>query len=253
MRPRHAFAGLAIALGACGSPSAPATTPAEHHVETVTVRPTPPPVITWANGTFAVQGIPAIAAAGEVVVVAIVEPEHEDANLRIEIRGADDRVLEAQTILTRADAGTLVHDGQPSPVLASRIAAMNSELATLHGVHDLRPMHPLAVEPGHDGEDQHWATGDNLDVEWREHHLHVFRHNVSQPVAERDGAPWAAATSAACSGRNPAFLGAVYHVAPGTTLPAAANTIVVEIAYHGDDTCEEPGNRPHVISWVGER
>ena len=246
---------LVVAAGAaCGSSAPTPITPAGGTQPALTApRSTPPPSIAFADGGFTLHGFPAIAAAGEVVVVAVQDPSHEDANLRVEIRGADDRVVKAIVVLTRAESATLVTGRAASPALAARIAALNADLVTLHGVHDLHVMRPLGVEPGHGGEDQHWATGDNLDVEWREHHLRVFRHNNTQALLDRDGATWAAASNPACVGRNEAFLGAAYHAEPGTVLAPAGNTIVVEIAYRGDDTCEEPGHRPHVLSWVGAR
>ena len=245
---------VVIAGAACGGQTPTPITPAGGTQPVLAApRSTPPPVIAFADGGFALQGLPAIAAAGEVVVVAIQDPSPGAANLRVEIRGADDHVVKSVVVVTRAEVPTLVTNRAASPALAARIAALNAELVTLHGVHDLRVMRPLAVEPGHGGEDQHWATGDNLDVEWREHHLRVFRHNSTQALLEHDGASWAAPPTPACVGRNEAFLGAAYHAEPGTVQAAAGNTVVVDIAYRGDDTCEAPGPRPHVLSWVGAR
>ncbi len=245
---------MGLAGAACGSSAPTPITPATGtQPELAAPRPTPPPTIAFADGGFVLHGFPAIAAAGEIVVVAIQDPSHEDANLRVEIRGADDRIVKAVVVLTRAESATLVTDRAASPALAARIAALNAELVTMHGVHDLRVMRPLAVEAGHGGEDQHWATGDNLDVEWREHHIRLFRHNSTQALLDHDGATWAAPPTPACVGRNEAFLGGAYHAEPGTVLAAAGNTVVVDIAYRGDDTCEAPGHRPHVLSWIGAR
>ncbi len=225
---------IALAAAACANDPAPAPQgPAPHPIDVAAARTTPAPQIEWTNGAFVSHGLPAIAAAGEVIELGVASADGKQ--LTLEVRGADDHVLHA------------------TQVTASSLDAANHELAIDHGVHDLRAMHALDVEAGHDGEDQHWATGDNLDVEWREHHLRVFRHNVTQPLADRDSNAWLApaATAATCVGANPAFLRAVYH-APGMQL-GGGNTVVVAMAYRGTAECPAPPDQLHVVSWVGAR
>nr|HEX4317423.1 hypothetical protein [Kofleriaceae bacterium] len=219
---RIAWIGVALCAG-CGG-SAP---PPEHaHGDVVEVpvpRDTAPPALAiGSDGHVAATGLPAIARASEVVVVAV----QDGSGLRVDVRDRDDKTL-------RSFAAT---PAQPS------LDAANKQLAMLHGVHDLRAMTPLAVEAGHDHEDQHWATGDNLDVEWRDHRLSVFRHNANAALVEADGAPWLPPERGAC--RNPAFLRAAYH-------GAMTSSLVIDIGYRDGDggDCRAPADQLHVVTW----
>src|SRR5512140_1733024 len=110
---------LLVLLAACGPA---AVTPAEvkepptEHADHPPA--TPPPTIAWkANGGgFDVQGLPAIAAASEVVVVAVTDGDggRGAPNLRIEVRDRDDKTLQSTIVLTANDGAALLGGG-PAP------------------------------------------------------------------------------------------------------------------------------------------
>jgi hypothetical protein len=239
---------LALTLAACGSSPSPRPETLSSHASEPLARDTPAPKISWAENAFVTPTLPAVARAAEVTVVPLRDRDGERGypNLKLEVRDRNDKTIQSITILTPNEYETLAPGGVASPALAKRIDAANAELVKLHGLHDLVAMKPLDLQKPPDGSDQHLAIGDNLDVDWNKDHLHVFPHNVDRAVTTVDGHAWLAPNHASCAGcnicENPAFLGAVYH-AP------AINVIVAEIRYHGTDSCEEPGDEPHVIAW----
>jgi hypothetical protein len=178
---------------------------------------------------------------GEVAVVAMVDGT---SSLRIDVRDRTDKLIQSVSVMTIAEAKTLVHDGVPAAALQDRIAAANRELAALHGLHDLVAMHPLELQAT-DG-DRHLAIGDGLDIDWDHDHLHVFHHNATQAIVTLDGTRWLVREHKACPDcapcNHPAFLAGVYH-APDI------NSVVVDIGYHGTDACLEPGDQQHVVVW----
>jgi hypothetical protein len=235
-----------VVVAACGS------TPATQHETTDSpshrvVGPlTPAPHVGYQDGHYAFDLLPAIAKQSEVIVLPIEDRDgaRDAQNLRLEVRDRQDKLV--QTILVETpDEGFAQHDRSALPAaVQKRLDDANHELAKLHGVHELEPLRPLAVEDAHDGEDKHWATGDNLDVEWREHHLRVFRHNVRKPLVDADGTTWLAkpqdAGGAPCE--HPAYLRDAFH-APTN------NVVVAAIGYRGNDRCPEPSVTYHVVTW----
>ena len=211
-------------------------------------RTTPAPVIDWGDNAFVTNTLPAVARAAEVTVLAIRDNDGGRGypNLRIEMRDRNDKTLQKIVVMTSNEYETLAPGGKPGAALMQRITAANAELAKLHGVHDLIPMKPLDLQKPADGSDPHLAVGDNLDIDWSKDHLHVFPHNIDRAVATIDGHSWLAPSHTSCAGcdvcQNPAFLGAVYHA-------AGINIVVAELRYRGTDTCEEPGDAPHVVAW----
>jgi hypothetical protein len=208
------------ALAACGA-APPATTRPTTDETTPEAPRTPAPRVDWAGDHFEVHGLPAVARANEILVVDA--PAAAAAReLRLEVRDRDDKALE-----------TIV-------VTPTTTDAANQRLVTLHGVHALEAMHAIAVEPGHDGEDNHWATGDNLDIEWRDHRLSVFVHNGRDALVVDDGTPWLVADRGAC--RSPAYLHQVFHA-------VKHDVAVIAIGYRGGDGCEAMVDQRHVVTW----
>jgi hypothetical protein len=87
--------------------------------------------------------------------------------------------------------------------------------------------------------DRHLAIGDGIDVDWDDDHLHVFSHNANHALVTLDGHAWLA-RSETCV--NPAFLANVFHV-------EAINAVVIDLSYHGTDSCPEPGDQQHMVVW----
>ncbi len=235
-----------VVVAACGEATPAAHVPA-NRIEPAP-RATPPPAIAWRDQRFASDGLPAIARGGEVAVVAVSDGDGGRGypNLRLEVRDRADRVIDKIQVMISNDFELLAPDGQPNAELQRRIADANHELAVLHGLHDLVPLHPLELQKPAGEDEPHLAIGDGLDVDWSKDHLHVFVHNAERPFVTRDGRPWLAprqpfGPSETCE--NPAFLVAAYHG------DDAAKAIVIELGYHGTDTCWEPGHQLHVVAW----
>ncbi|MDB4957587.1 MAG: hypothetical protein JWO36_5156 [Myxococcales bacterium] len=205
-------------------------------------------MVSWQGSKFVLAGLPAVAHAGEIAVVAVEDSDGGRGfpNLRLEVRDRTDNVIQKMPVMISNEYETLAPDGKPGPTLTKRIADVNRELATLHGVHDLQPMHTLELQATTDAADKHLAIGDSLDVDWSGDHLHVFPHNTDKPVATVSIGPWLvhdikrAPATLACS--NPAYLSNAYHATD-------ISLLVVEVGYHGTDTCWEPGKQLHVVTW----
>jgi len=208
-------------------------------------RASPAPQIAWRDNAFETTTLPAVAVAGEVVVVAIRESDGGRGfpNLRLEVRDRADKPIQTIAVLNSNDYEALAPDGTPNAELTRRIAAANRELVHLHDLHDLVSMHGLEIQKA---DDPHLAIGDGLDVDFNVDHVHIFRHNSDRPVFVRDARAWLVKEHAPCKGcgmcQNPAFLRAVYHA-------AALSVVVVQLSYRGTDTCWEPSDQLHVVAW----
>lgn len=208
-------------------------------------RATPAPHIAWRDNAFDTTSLPAVARAGEIVVVALREIDGGRGfpNLRLEVRDRGDKAIQTIAVLSSNDYEKLAPDGTPGPELTKRIAAANDTLVHLHDLHDLISMHPLEVQQA---DEPHLAIGDGLDVDWNVDHVHIFRHNSDRPVFVRDARAWLIKEHEPCKGcgmcQNPAFLRAVYHV-------PALSVVVVQLSYRGTDTCWEPSDQLHVVAW----
>jgi hypothetical protein len=233
---------------ACGSrPPEPQAPPLSSHVEQHH-RTTPAPIVSWRDGGFFTDALPAVARAGEVTVVAIRESDAGRGypNLRIEVRDRADKTIQTIPIMTSNEFETLVPDETPSQGLRHRIDAATAELARLHGLHDLVPMHSLEIQKPPDEGLQDFAIGDGFDIQWNKDHVHVFRHNINEALTSRDGTKWLEKDHKPCPNcevcENPAFLAGVFHA-------TEINVLVVEIGYKGNDTCWEPCDQLHVFTW----
>lgn len=240
-----------LALAACGGASptpAPPPTAIENHPAPVRERATPPPTIQWTDGKPTWTGLPAVARGGELAIVPISggDAGRGYPNLKLEVHDRSDRTVQTLEVLTSNEFDTLAPGGSASPTLQKRIADANAELARMHGVHDLAAMHPLELQKPVDGGPQHLAIGDGFDVDWSTDHLHVLHHNTDHPLALVDGKPWLVKDHQACPTcppcENPAFLDGVYHA-------EGINVLVVQIGYRGTDTCWEPADQLHVVTW----
>lgn len=238
-----------LLLAACGGASAPAPSAVENHpAPVIAPRDTPPPTIAWTDGRPTWTGLPAVARGGELVVVPITggDAGRGYPNLRLEVHDRSDRTVQAIDVLTSNEFEQLAPAGVATPALDKRIADANTELARLHGIHDLVAMHPLELQKPADGAAQHLAIGDGLDVDWDTDHLHVLPHDTDHPLTVLDGRAWLVKDHQACPKcppcENPAFLDAAYHA-------TGVNVLVVQIGYRGTDTCWEPADQMHVATW----
>jgi hypothetical protein len=241
---------LLATLAACGGTStAPATpTTIENHPAPLRERDTPPPTIAFADRRFQWTGLPAVAKGGELAIVPISggDAGRGYPNLKLEVHDRSDRTIQTIDVMTSNELETLAPGGAPSTTLQQRITDANAELARLHGVHDLAPMHTLELQKPADGSAQHLAIGDGFDVDWNTDHLHVLHHNTDHEVIALDGKTWLVEDHKPCPTcppcENPAFLDGVYHA-------EGINLLVVQIGYRGTDTCWEPADQMHVVTW----
>jgi len=243
---------LLAALAACGGTSPKSATPAavDNHPPPPRERDTPPPSIAWsdADSKFELTGLPAVAKGGEIAIVPISggDAGRGYPNLRLEVHDRSDHTIQTIPVMTSNEFENLAPGRVASPTLKKRIADANTELARLHGVHDLAPMHKLELQEPPDGGPKHLAIGDGFDVDWNTDHLHVLHHNTDHDLVVLDGKPWLAKDHAPCPNctpcENPAFLDGVYHA-------EGVNLLVVQIGYRGTDMCWEPADQMHVVTW----
>src|SRR3954453_8646371 len=96
---------LAIAFAAaCGGshPAAPpmGSEPIAGSAADVPKRDTPPPVIEWKDHAFATDTLPAVAKAGEVVVIPVrITDERGYANLKLEVRDRTDTTVQTIQVM----------------------------------------------------------------------------------------------------------------------------------------------------------
>ena len=244
----RALAALALALTACGS-SAPGSEPAltGHHAPAAT--PTgPAPTIALGERGFETPGLPAIARAGDLVVLPIIAGDagRGSPNLRVEVRDRRDKLAEAIEVMAADDYEELVPDGiHAGHVLERRIADANRRLAALHAEHDLTAMRAIPFTPEPFGPPKP-VQGAGLAISFDADHQLRVRSDAGALLATVDGTGWLAPSGPRCAQcppcENPAYLAGAYRV-PGI------DVLVVRIAYTGTDTCWEPGDQLHVIAW----
>lgn len=238
----------AVALIACGSSTPPREPAIAGHAPAAA--PTgPAPSIAFVDRGFTTPGLPAIARAGDLAVLPIVDNDGGRGfpNLQVEVRDRRDKLVENHEIMAANDYERLVPDGEhPIPALEARIAAANQRLAQLHADHDLVAMAELEFTPDPLGPPKPIENA-GLVISFEADHQLRVREAGGALLATADGTSWLAPPrSPACAQcppcENPAYLAGAYR-APGI------DAVVVRIAYTGTDTCWEPGDQLHVIAW----
>jgi hypothetical protein len=244
---------IVVMFAACGGTASPAKQPIGG--DSARVAPTTPaPDIAFAitaeeqMGAFHARGLPAVGRGGQVVVAAVHDSDGGRGypNLRLEVRDREDKLLQTIPVMSANEYETLVAGGAATPALTARVSAANGELAKLHGVHDLVAMRALEPIAPADEELRHMCTGDGFDVDYRSGQLAIYRHNSQRPLVERGAVAWEAPAHQVCATcepcANPSYLAAAFHA-------RGINAVVVEIGYRGNDSCWEPGNTFHVVTW----
>ena len=201
---------------------------------------TPAPSITFANDKFEVHGLPAISRDREVTVLPIVEGDGGRGypNLRIELRSESDKTFETDQVLIANDYEKLVVDGKPSDELAKRIDHVNQRLRELAAQHELVPLQRTEIT------DTEFVIHETWEVTYAKSILKIVfdaGHSLTFEHPEWK-APQGARVPGAPPCENPESLKAVYWT-------HNINAIVAEITYQGTDTCWEPGDQLHVITW----
>jgi len=245
---------VALALYACSSGThAPPTTLKGSAEPPSVARSTPAPSISFADDRFDLHGFPAIARDRSIVALPVIESDGGRGypNLKIELRFDSDRMFETINVMTSNDYEALVENGAAKPELVRRIERANARLREVHAKHDLVTMLPaeeLDPKPDPQGGAGWQATDfvihDTYEIRYVNSILRLV-FDADHSIAF-DHPDWKAPKGAACAGcmpcENPEYLHRVYWAQD-------INAIVIEIAFTGTDTCWEPGNQLHVLTW----
>jgi len=229
---------LLLLLAACGS--TPPATPLQGSGATTPAPTTPAPSIKWANGTFDRTGFPAVSNDGQLVVFWTSENDagRGNPNLTLESRTRADLGDQKIKVLVVAEYELMVNDDGPNPALAQRITAANSWLTDLHRRADLRTLPALVVDAA-DAWTQHAAKLDDVVLDWQKDHLTITKAGKS--LLSRDTpVTWHAPDRDQCS--NPAKLGEAW-------IDVERKVALLAVRYNGNDSCWEPSDQLHVVSW----
>jgi hypothetical protein len=237
---------LLVLACACSSP-APAQTPLQGH-STASHPLTPPPSIRWAERTFVADRFPVVASDGSVVVLALIDSDggRGNPNLRLEVRDRRDALVERHVVMTAAEAEQFLDDAGTRPQLDARIADANRWLANLHLTRNLIALPRLATDEADGRGSATRATGAGVTVTWDASILRITRGR-SRLVERKTPPTWLIDDKPMCTGcveicSNPAFLA-------GAAVDAARSIAVIGVGYTGTDTCWEPADQAHVVSW----
>jgi len=241
-----------VLIAACGAPAAP---PISNTSAPVLTGPVPTVAMRLGDDgdfgtTFTATGLPAIAADGKHVVVAVIGEDGARGapNLALVERDRNDAVVRTVVVLT-ADEATMNDDAPVAP--QAKLDAANQFLVELHGSRGLVALTPMQMV-GSGAEDEMAAYGspkdavaDGVTLRWDEGKIMVTDQRA-KILVDRQTKGWTAPSRARCADcdvcSNPSFLA-------GAWIDRARQVIVARISYTGNDTCWEPDSQDHVIAW----
>jgi hypothetical protein len=241
MRVQHGCVAALVFIG-CGA----ATPKAAVHAPPTSA----PPTVIWtpsvegesfASGEFTWSGLPAVAADGSAVMVAVHEQSGgpDMPNLTLIEKGRDD-----------AEVGKLVvmdaTEGQDQAAKPKDLPGANKWLRDRHQARDWRPLtdafdRPEATDDGVPDT----ASKGAIVVHWQEGHLTVTDGGKTVVDAKHPDwlvKPYKVVPDAEDMCENPSRL-------DGVLGDAAHHLLLVTIAYHGTDSCWEPAPTAHVVAW----
>jgi len=202
----------------------------------------------WADNSFVTETLPAVARRGRESSsspYATNDGGRGYPNLVIEVRDRNDRTLQKIALMTSNEYEAMAPGGKPTAELVKRIDCREPRAQkSLHALHDLVPMKSLEMQKPADGSDQHFATGDNLDVDWNvDHPPRVSTTTSSAPRPPVDGHRWLAPPHPFMFQlqhpvRNPDVF------SRGLSRTCDQRRRRRDPLTHGTDTCEEPGDQP---------
>lgn len=233
---------IVLLVAACGASTPPAGIGNQAGGSATTG---PAPTVTWKSdeggfGSFTTTVMPAIAADGSAVLLAIVDDDGARGfpNLALAERDRADRDVATHVVLP------LPVDEEPTP--PKDIAGANQWLAARHALHDWKPMTAGVVPDGVGSDsDAQVITLGPIEVHWREGHLVVRSGGtifVDATHSDWTVKPYPMCQSCAETCENPSRLQAVVG-------DVARRLVVVTIGYRGTDSCWEPTAVQHVVSW----
>ena len=217
------------AAGAATTPERVAATPAPAPLIDAGILPDAPPPDAFDQ----LFGLPdaLVSRDGRFVLVKVIDDDGARGaqNLELDVRDRRDRTVDRVVVLA-------IDEQLDAEARATRAAAAHELLAA----HDFVPMTQLTAMAG-DGP----AEGAGLVVTWS-HERIVIERGSARVVDRAVPAPWrgrryySKIDDLVCD--NPDYLA-------GTLAAPEHNLVVVDVAYHGNDTCWEPTSQVHVISW----
>lgn len=242
---------LAMVLGACGS--APLS-PLHGRAESDAKRPSPTtraPEVLWAETQFVGDGLPAITADGQQIVLGLVAEDgaRGNPNLAIVIKDRGDRITKQLAVFAAGELDTtpIFNDRGMTTAVQARIAAANRLLGDLHRTEELVTLPRLSFD-----DEEPYGAGLRGQSEQLVVQLEPPRMLITsvdgQKLTERslpeswlvEDRPMCSTCAEVC--HNPPFLGAVW-ADPGRRVA------VVKLSYRGTDPCLEPESQYHVVSW----
>jgi hypothetical protein len=242
---------LPLALVACNTATPPATIP-KNTPEPVSAPATAAPSISFVDDHFELHGLPAIARDRSIVVLPQIDGDGGRGypNLRIDLRSPSDTPIGKDVVMFSNDYEALVVDGSPTKELARRLEKTNARLRELHAKHvlvEMKRAEELDHKPDPQGGAGWQATEFVIDVTTQIRYANgvleiVFRADRSLSFERNWKAPPVSRGPSEPPCENPEYLKTVYYA-------EGISAIVAEVAYQGTDTCWEPGNELHVISW----
>ena len=205
----------------------------------------PPPNITWSDDAPVVTGLPAVSADGTLVMYA---QEDSDAgrgftNLAIVTVSRADQPVARENVITAGD------EPPAQAEIDAKFAKANAYLVEQHRAHHFVAMHafpkPEGTEDGPPtkmgdaGVEVDWDGSAALQVVLDGKPVHIRK---TPPTWLAKDHPMYAGAPAEDTCSNPAHLG-------GGASDRARKIVFVEIAYQGTDSCWEPPDQLHVVSW----
>jgi len=170
---------------------------------------------------------------GRFVLLAIVDDDGARGapNLAFELRDRKDSMVQRVNVLA-------IDEELDAPTKAARVGSVQAVLAA----HDFVPMIALAGD-----RDEGLFSGAGVSVSWGSEHFTIARDGKrvvgrAVPAAWRHRRYYLKGAGLWCE--NPDLLAGGWAAAD-----AEAKLVVVDVAYHGNDTCWEPSSQLHVISW----
>ncbi len=167
---------------------------------------------------------------GATVLLPVVDASQAQSWFAFEVRDRADRIQRTVDVLS-LDAMS------DATINAERMADVARSIATRPFVR----VAPLAADPQSDVWDHQRFTRDGIIIDWQDDRLAISRES-KLVLDRRIPATWHAVPywlpSARVTCTNEPFLRAAY---------ATANVVVIDVGYHGNDTCEEPAGQLHVV------
>ena len=218
----------------------------------------PAPTIGWTaddgtdwGGDFTVTGMPALAADGGSVLIAMTGEDGARGapNLALEVRGRDDRATATRVVLT-ADQAVGDEAQEPQPPHPD-IDGANAWIAAQHARAGFAPLTEATVTQDGDGflDSSQWQVEVGAIARRFDASANLVVTDGGKPVVERSMDAWLVKPYAPYDGAgpdeqcdNPIALRAAY-------VDPAHRVAVLLVAYRGTNTCWKPDSQYHVVAW----